>query len=324
MTARLVRTTSQAKEMATVAHDEAATTPDTRIELTDGFSLSRVAHGYWRWDEWGISIDELGSVIDGVLDLGITTFDHADGYSDGRAEIAFGEAIGGKPSLRDRMEIITKSTIHYPGDGVTLKHYDTSEEHIIARAEQSLRRMQTDYIDLLLLHRPDPLMDPESTASAFAKLHAAGKVRHFGVSNYKPLEFDMLQSYSDLPLITNQIEVSVLAHENFDDRTIQHAQTRRIHPMVWSPLAGGRIFFGEDEAAVRVRAELEKVRDEIGADAIDDVAFAWLYSHPSGLIPITGACELEFIRRPLEALRYRLSKEQWFRIWVACTGHKVP
>ncbi|MGO1581805.1 MAG: aldo/keto reductase [Actinomycetaceae bacterium] len=300
------------------------TTPCTTIEMAPGLTVSRVAHGFWRWDDWGLTIDQLRSLIDEVIELGITTFDHADGYSGGRAETAFGEAIGGRSSLRESMQIITKSTLVYPDDSVRIKYYDTSEKHIIERAEQSLRKMKTDYIDLLLLHRPDPLMDPESTASAFDKLHAAGKVRHFGVSNYKASEFDMLASYSNQPLVTNQIEASVLAHENFDDRTVQHAQTHRIHPMVWSPLAGGRIFFGEDEAAVRVRAELEKVREEIGAESIDDVAFAWLYTHPVGFLPITGASEIEYIRRPVDALKHRLTKEQWYAIWIAQTGHKVP
>lgn len=297
---------------------------DTRIQMAPGLEFSRVAHGYWRWDDWGISVTELRDLVHQVLDLGITTFDHADGYAGGAAEVAFGEAVGTNPSLRERMEIITKCTLVYPNDKIRVKYYDTSERHIIGRVEASLRKLKTDYIDALLLHRPDPLMDPAETASAFSKLFESGKVRHFGVSNYKAADFEMLASYCDQPLMTNQIEVSVLAHENFDDRTVQHAMTRRIHPIVWSPLAGGRIFTATDEVSVRVRAELERVRDEIGAEAIDDVAFAWLFTHPVGFVPITGACEPEFIRRPLEALKYRLTKEQWFAIWVAQTGHKVP
>lgn len=298
--------------------------PDMTLSMAPDLVLSRVALGFWRWDDWGIGIDDLSRLVDDVMELGITTFDHSDGYAGGRAETAFGDAVGGRSSLREQIQIITKSTLVYPDDTVRVKYYDTSEKHIIERAEQSLRKLRTDYIDLLLLHRPDPLMDPESTASAFDKLHAAGKVRFFGVSNYKAADFDMLASYSNQPLVTNQFEASVLAHENFDDRTVQHALTQRIHPIVWSPLAGGRIFAGEDEASVRVRAELERIREEIGAETIDDVAFAWLYTHPVGFLPITGACEIEYVRRPVEALRYRLTKEQWFAIWIACTGHKVP
>ena len=295
-----------------------------RMQMAPELSFSRVALGFWRWKEWGISIADLEKLIDDVQNLGITTFDHADSYADGEAEVAFGQAIGGKSSLREKIEIITKCTLVYPDEHVKTKYYDTSKKHILERVDRSLKALQTDYIDLLLLHRPDPFMNPEETAEAFDVLATSGKVRNFGVSNYKPLDFDMLQSYVSQPLITNQIEVSVLQHENFDDKTIQHAMMKRIHPIVWSPLAGGRIFFGEDEVSLRVRNQLEAVRQEVGAEKIDDVAFAWLLNHPVGFVPITGACDLDFIKRPFDALKYQLTREQWFSIWSAQTGHRVP
>ncbi len=297
---------------------------NSRIQMSPDLSFSRAALGFWRWKEWGISVPQLRSLIDQTRDLGITTFDHADSYADGEAEVAFGDAIGSNSSLRENIEIITKCTLVYPDEHVKTKYYDTSKEHILRRVDRSLKMLQTDYIDLLLLHRPDPFMNPEETAAAFNELETSGKVRNFGVSNYKPLDFEMLQSYVSQPLITNQIEVSVLQHENFDDKTVQHALTKRIHPIVWSPLAGGRIFFGEDETAIRVRNQLEVVREEIGAEKIDDVAFAWLLNHPVGFVPITGACELDFIRRPMDALKYTLTREQWFSIWSAQTGRRVP
>ncbi|MGA4670365.1 aldo/keto reductase [Propionibacteriaceae bacterium Y1923] len=293
------------------------------MQMAPDLALSRVALGFWRWKEWGLGIDQLDKLVRDALDLGITTFDHANIYDEGNPETAFGEVLRRDPGLREQMQIITKSTIVYPNENIRVKYYDTSREHTITEVEKSLKRLNTDYIDLFLLHRPDPLMNAEETAEAFSELHAAGKVRHFGVSNYKPIQFDLLQSYLDLPLVTNQVEVSVLAHENFDDGTIAHAQTKRIHPIVWSPLAGGRIFNGTDEASLRVREALEVVRVDLGAETIDEVAFAWLYRHPVGLIPITGSCELEFIKRPIQALQYRLSQEQWFLIWSAATGRKV-
>ncbi len=298
--------------------------PNMRMQMAPDLSFSRVAHGYWRWDEWGISVDDLAQLLPQILDLGITTFDHADGYAQGAAESAFGEAFAKTGISRENIEIITKCTLVYPDEHVKVKYYDTSREHIIARVNRSLQKLKTDYIDLLLLHRPDPLMDPESTAAAFDELYESGKVRHFGVSNYKPIDFEMLQSFSNQKLITNQIEVSVLQHENFDDRTVQHAVMKRIHPIVWSPLAGGRIFTGQGEEEVRVREALERIRDEIGAPAIDDVALAWIFTHPVGFVPITGAAELELIRRPIEALNYTLTKEQYFTIWSAKTGRRVP
>jgi predicted oxidoreductase len=168
------------------------------------------------------------------------------------------------------------------------------------------------------------MIDPEATARAFSRLHESGKVRSFGVSNYTPGAFDLLASYVDVPLVSNQIEVSVLQHENFNNGTVAHSQQHRIHPIIWSPLAGGRIFASEEEDAKRVRAALEVVREQIGAAAIDEVAFAWLFSHPAGFIAITGSSELEYIQRPISALAYTLTPEQWFTIWSAATGKKVP
>lgn len=299
-------------------------TDNMRISMAPDLELSRVAHGYWRWKEWRISVDELARLIPEVKDLGITTFDHADSYADGEAEVAFGEALGKSGVTRAEIELITKCTLVYPDENVKTKYYDTSKKHILERVETSLQKLQTDYIDLLLLHRPDPLMNPVEVAEAFDELHAAGKVRHFGVSNYTPIDYDMLASYVNQPLVTNQIEVSVLQHDNFDNRTVQHAMKNGIHPIVWSPLAGGRIFTGEDERSTRVRTALEEVSAEIGVDAIDHVALAWLFTNPVGFIPITGAAEMEFIRRPVEALQYKLTKEQYFKIWSANTGRRVP
>jgi predicted oxidoreductase len=159
--------------------------------------FSRIAWGFWRWKEWGITIDELADLIPQVLERGITTIDHADGYAEGEAEVAFGSALAKNPSLRDQLQLITKCTLVYPWSGPRVKYYDTSEHYILNQVETSLRKLQTDRIDLFLLHRPDPFMDPESTARAFSKLHASGKVLNFGVSNYKPIDFDMLASFCD-------------------------------------------------------------------------------------------------------------------------------
>lgn len=294
-----------------------------RINLAGNLETSRVALGFWRWKDWNITVEELESLVRGAMELGITLFDHANIYDEGNPEVAFGNVLARSPGLREHVQIITKSTIVYPNETVRVKYYDNSRSHIVSELEASLRRLRTDYVDLLLLHRPNPLMDPEEVAAAFSQLQEQGKVLQFGVSNYKPFQFDMLASFCDQPLVTNEVEVSVLQHQNFDDGTIAHAVQRRIHPIVWSPLAGGRIFTGTDDTAVRVRAALEDVRTQVGAETIDEVAFAWLFTHPVGFIPITGANDLAFIRRPVTALDYQLSSEQWFTIWSACTGHKV-
>lgn len=295
-----------------------------RIRLTDDVTVSRVSLGFWRMLDWGLDDGALRRLIDTALDLGITTLDHADIYGDYRVEEAFGDALAGHPGWRDRVELISKATIVYPSETVRVKYYDTSAEWIVRQVERSLRGLRTDHLDLFLLHRPDPLADPHEVAAAFDRLRAEGKVRAFGVSNYKEHDLALLESVVDVPLVTNQIEVSVLQHENVDDGTVAGAQRRGMHPFVWSPLAGGRIFSGTEPDAVRVREVLEIVRDETEAETIDEVAYAWLATHSVGFLPITGACEEEFLRRAVRGVSLRLSREQWFWIWSAATGRKIP
>jgi predicted oxidoreductase len=295
------------------------------IKLTDDLEFSRVVLGFWRLLDWGMERTELLRFVEECMDLGITTLDHADIYGDYTVEGIFGEAVlAQKPSLREKMQIITKCDIVYASETARVKYYNTSEEYIISQVERSLKELNTDYIDLLLLHRPDPLMNPEEVNRAFVKLNKEGKVRHFGVSNYKPQDFRMLEEYLDVPIVTNQIEVSPLQLENFDNGAINLCMEKKIHQMIWSPLAGGRIFTGESERERRVRDALETVRRDLGANSIDQVAFAWLYSHPVGMIPITGSGIIEFVKAPIDALQYRLTREQWFMIWTASLGHKVP
>lgn len=295
-----------------------------QIELAPGLTTSRVAWGFWRWKEWDISIAELSKLLPSVVDTGITLIDHANIYADGEGEIAFGKALEANKGLRDKLQLISKSTIVYPRGNIRVKYYDNSAKHIVEQAEQSLRNLKTDYLDLLLLHRPDPLQDPQEVAEAFSQLHAQGKVRYFGVSNYKRPNIELLQKFLDFPLVTNQIEASVLSHENFDDHTVAYMQQLGRHPIAWSPLAGGRIFTSDDPAAVRVRKVLEEITEEIGAGSIDVTALAWLYTHPAGFLTITGANDLKYIKVPSKALNFKLTKEQWFMIWTAFNGHKIP
>jgi len=295
----------------------------TRIKMSDHLSFSRIVLGFWRMDEWNLTTDQLIHFLEECLDLGITTMDHADIYGNYTFEELFGNALEKKPELRKRMELVTKCTIVYPTATVRVKFYDSSKKWIISQVEKSLRNMRTDYLDSLLLHRPDPFMNPEEVASAFDTLLKDGKVRTFGVSNYLPHEFRMLKSYLTVPLVTNQVELSCLRMENLENGVISMCLEERIHPMIWSPLAGGKIFTGQDETTERLRNTLEQIRAELGAESIDTIAFAWLLSHPVGAIPITGSGEMQYVKRPVESLQYTLTAEQWFMIWTAVKGHKV-
>lgn len=293
------------------------------IELAPGFKTSRIAWGFWRWREWGITISDLSKLLPQVMETGITLVDHANIYADGEAETAFGEAMKANPGIREKLQLISKSTIVYPRGNIRVKYYNTSTKHIIQQAEQSLKNLKTDYLDLLLLHRPNPMADPEEIADAFETLKKQGKVRYFGVSNYKREDMQLLESYTDIPLVTDEIEASVLCHDNFDDFTVQYLQQTKRHPIAWSPLAGGRIFTSDEPAAIRVRKVLTEIQEEIGAPGIDYVALSWLFTHPAKFLTITGACDLDFIKVPGEALKYTITPEQWFMIWSAFTGHKV-
>ncbi|MDR2552887.1 MAG: aldo/keto reductase [Treponema sp.] len=294
-----------------------------RIQMADNLSFSRVVLGFWRVDEWNLTTDQLITFLEECLDMGITTMDHADIYGNYTFEEIFGGALEKRPDLRKKMELVTKSTIVYASANVRVKYYDNSEKYIVSQLEKSLKNMRTDYVDTLLLHRPNPFMNPEEVASAFDKLFKDGKVRTFGVSNYLPHEYRMLKSYLRVPMVTNQIELSCLRMENMENGVIHMCMEERIHPMIWSPLAGGKIFTAQGEAEERLRSTLETIRAEIGADNIDIVAFSWLLSHPAGLVPITGSGEIKLVKRPVEALRYALTPEQWFMIWTAVKGHKV-
>ncbi|GCF93116.1 oxidoreductase [Enterococcus florum] len=294
------------------------------VDLTDEVKLSRVVLGFWRYLDWKLSKSECIAFIEQVLDLGITTMDHADIYGDYTVEEAFGEVLAGRNDLKKQMQVVTKCGIVYPSAAARVKYYNTSTEHIIRQAESSLKKMQIEAIDVFLLHRPDWFGDPENVAEAFYQLKKAGKVKSFGVSNYLPHEFRMLQSYCEEKLVTNQVEASVLCMDNFENGTINLCLENRIHPMIWSPLAGGRIFTSDQAHVKALRKVLTVIQEEVGAQSIDEIAFAWLLSHPAGMIPITGSGEIDFVKKPVEALKYPLTPEQWYMIWTAVHGVKVP
>lgn len=299
-----------------------------QIDLTKGGPrFSRIALGFWRLAGWGLSDAELLDLVRFSLDLGITTFDHADIYGDYTCEGLFGRALTLEPGLRASMQLVTKCGIKLVSPKRpqnTIKHYDTSSAHIVASAENSLRVLGTDYIDLLLIHRLDVLMDPDEVAEAFVTLRQSGKVLHFGVSNFTPSQFDLLASRLDFPLVTNQIELSVLSLELLHDGTVDQCLQRRIAPMAWSPLGGGRLFHDNDERTVRVRDALDAVGSELGGASTDQVALAWVLTHPARFIPVLGSGKVERIQSGAEADALRLSREQWFAIWSASTGIPVP
>lgn len=300
----------------------------SQIDMAKGGPrFSRLALGFWRLADWGLSDRELLDLIRASLDLGITTFDHADIYGDYTCQELFGRALALEPALRKKMQLVTKCGIMLASPNRpqhALKHYNTSRAHIMASVEESLQTLGTDRVDLLLIHRPDLLMDPDEVGEAFTALRQAGKVLHFGVSNFTPSQFDLLASRLDFPLVTNQIEVSVLFLDLLHDGTVDQCLQKGIAPMVWSPLAGGRIFSEESERAARVRQALQTVGQELGGASLDQVALSWVLTHPARFVPILGSGKIERIRSAATAEARHLSREQWFAIWSASSGTPVP
>ncbi|NJQ21325.1 aldo/keto reductase family oxidoreductase [Pantoea sp. LS15] len=295
-----------------------------RITLSpQGPEFSRFVMGYWRLMDWNMSPLQLASFIEEHLDLGITTVDHADIYGGYQCEAAFGEALKLVPALRDRMEIVTKCGIATTAKPEhALGHYITDSAHIIKSAEQSLVNLATDHIDLLLIHRPDPLMDADEVAEAFLNLHQSGKVRHFGVSNFTPAQFALLQSRLPFTLATNQVEISPVHQPLLLDGTLDQLQQLRIRPMAWSCLGGGRLF--NDDEFQPLRNELETIACELNAESIEQVVYAWILRLPSKPLPIIGSGKIERVRSAIAAEELQMTRQQWFRIRKAALGYDVP
>ncbi|MGL4624509.1 MAG: aldo/keto reductase [Culicoidibacterales bacterium] len=296
-----------------------------RIQLANDLSFSRVIHGEMRSLEWGMSVDDYQGFIEQLLARGITTIDHADIYGGFEGEAFLGKVFAQAPSLRDQLEIVTKCGIQYPNPQYPTTyttHYNYEYEYIIQQAERSLTTLQIETLDVLLLHRPSPLMDAQAIAKAFVDLKAAGKVRHFGVSNFYQDHFNLIQAAIDQPLVTNQIEVSAVCHEHIDNGNLDFLQCKQVAPMIWSPLAGGRIFQPQSAADIRTKQAIEEIATDLGV-SVDAVLYAWLYKMPNNLMPIVGSGKLERIDVAIDALELTLTVQQWFTILQAQMGHSI-
>jgi predicted oxidoreductase len=290
---------------------------------SDGPELSRIVAGMWRMSEWGMAVEQRVAFIERCIELGVTSFDHADIYGGYGVESLFGDALRLQPSLRDRMELISKCGIKLVSPqrpAHTIQHYDTSASHIVSSVEESLRQLGTDRLDLLLIHRPDPLMEFDEIARAFEGLRQAGKVRHFGVSNFNRLQFEALNKR--VKLVTNQVEFSPLHTAPMFDDTFDGLQDLGVSPMIWSPLAGGRLFNGGEEHADNLRLVIKGIADQLG-QPFASVVFAWIMQLPSRPVPLTGTGRIEAIAVAVAGTRFTLSRSDWFSILRAARGHEV-
>lgn len=296
-----------------------------QVCLTENFGLSQVIFGCMRIVQSGISQDELMKLVKKCLDLGVDSFDHAPVYGRYTCEKIFGDAVLRKdPALRSRMKIVTKTGIVTPGrKGNDRVYYDARKASILTEMDESLERLGTDHVDLLLVHRPDPLADPAETADALDTLVAQGKALHVGVSNYTPAQMDALKKHLKAPLVTNQLEFSVKAVDNFFNGVSDDLFARGMKPMAWSPLGGGSVFKGEDEKSVRIRAAVEKLAKKYGVE-MDTLMYAWLFRHPLEIMAITGTMNEKRVEHAVKALDIEIAHNEWYEIAAASRGFDVP
>jgi len=283
-----------------------------------GPTLSQIVVGVWRWHT--LLQQHIETLIHAALAQGITSFDHADIYGNYSGEEVFGNVLRGKSSLRDSMEIITKCGIKLLSDKRPehwIKHYDTSKAHITKSVENSLAMLSTDRIDLLLLHRPDPLLNPTEVAETFTELKQQGKVLHFGVSNFTSTQLEVLQSFLPFPLVTNQIELSLFKHQSLIDGTVDCMMKHRISPMAWSPLGGGKHF--EDE---RTKNSIQGLSDHYHVSPTQ-LLLSWLLKHPSIVFPILGTTKPERIEEGAKSVEVNLDRQHWFEMLKWVTGKDV-
>ena len=294
-----------------------------RVKLNEQLSLSRMAYGMWRLgDDEDTSPARVQAKVDACLAQGITTMDQADIYGGYMAEEILGNALKGT-GLRSEIEIVTKCDIVAPAGRhaqARVKYYDTSRQHITQSVEDSLRLMGIEQIDLLLIHRPDPMMDHHETGTTLDDLVASGKVSNIGVSNFRPWDMDLLQSAMKTRLVTNQIEISVIANDAFTNGDLAYLQRHDIKPIAWSPLAGGALFTDANASLIAI---MRRLGDKQGGDT-SAVALAWLMAHPANIIPVVGTNNLDRLRALSTAFDVELGREDWFEIYTAALGHEVP
>lgn len=285
--------------------------------------FSRIIQGCMGWGIWGVDLseNEMTRRIHHCLEQGITSFDHADIYGDYTTEASFGNALSNSNVNREDIEIISKCGIQYVGKTRTneIKHYQYDAEYIVWSAEKSISDLKCDYLDLLLLHRPSPLMRPEEISKAVEKLIAEGKIKAFGLSNFTPSQTALVASKNDIS--ANQIEFSITALEAIWNGSLDDMMLQGITPMCWSPL--GSVFKEETEQTIRIHKELDELTKKYNATK-DQLLLAWILKHPSGIHPVIGTSNPERITNAATAAEIELSEVDWFKLLVASRGEKVP
>lgn len=289
-------------------------------------SYSPVIIGCMRLGQWGANFDtpQYEKFIDACLDLGINDFDHADIYGGYTTEKEFGNVIKKRKDLQSKIKITTKCTIKMPCEQnpiYNVKYYDSSPEAIIKSVDESLLNLGVENIELLLLHRPDALLNAQAVGECFSSLHKAGKVSYFGVSNFTTSQFNLLNN--SYPLSNNQVEASLIHVDPFFDGTLDNSQVLDVKITAWSPLGGGKLFSeSDDEQVIRVKKTATALLSKYNCD-LSQLMLAWLAKHPSAIVPVLGTTKLKRISSAMDAVAIDLSYEDWYKLLEASRGHEV-
>jgi predicted oxidoreductase len=307
---------------------------------TSSLKTTRLAYGCWRlagtWVAAEVTPEGMASgrrAVISAYEAGYTLFDNADIYCDGVAETILGQALRQAPGMREQVLIATKCGIRWASEPhpSSPHRYDFSAQYIVSSCEKSLKRIGIETIDLYQLHRPDYLMDPAEVAGAFAQLKQAGKVREFGVSNFRPSQVTALQQACPMRLAVNQVEISLARLDCLNDGTLDQCLAEQMTPLVWSPLAGGLLgggwkTGGQNPQRSRLLPLLKAIEEIAGERGVSPtvVALAWLLRHPARLVPIVGSTNPDRIREAVQADAMELSRDEWYRLLLPARGDRLP
>lgn len=288
-----------------------------------GPEVSSLIYSFWRTDqeEDGVSYKRILNKLNSCLELGINTFDHADIYGHYQVESLFGKAVKEIGIRREDLVISTKcglNTVDASRPNYRIKHFDSSPEHIVKSVDQSLHNFQTDYIDILLLHYFDPIMDVDETAAILTSLVRKGKIKHIGLANFTVHQHKLLQSHLDIPIITNHVELNLLNMGAITDGTIDFIKQQYSRPLAWAPLAGGRLLDKSDESTSNIRNSLKRIAANYGTNE-EQLAIAWLLQ--LGALPILGNNSLSKIKNAAEAVTLNLDRQDWNDIYISALNN---
>lgn len=291
------------------------------INIAENMEFSRIIQGFWRLPEWKMTDEELRTFLEACLERGVNTFDTAEIYGFGESEELLGKVLPGLK--REDYKLVTKTGIipKFLDDGGVFGYYDTRYDTIIQACKDSLKRLNCEYIDLYLIHREDPMVNPEEVADAFKELKKQGLVREFGVSNFDPYKFNGLNKYMEGQLRTNQIEWNPCCFEHFESGMMDVLMTEKIHPMIWSPLCGGEFFTSQAEKFVKARTKFSEMANEKGV-SVSTLIYAWIMYHPVQAMPLVGSGKIERLDEAIKALDVKLKHVEWYELYVA-SGQKI-